>query len=203
MCYNQFDWIFSTKHYKILLSQVQKCHVINFEQHLLHVVLSHCQYSLKTGFGADVAYDFPALEKHIVDRFIHGKPEIDVNIPVISFKTDIVQTTGFAKVRKSIPQVNSNMHLFILTFGYFATYIWHNIYSTGSSSCTCQAGYCKRAEKNSLSTECHWYCHCCPWVPVMWHMESKNAAESVHQESENGQETFSNCKKKILKLHVE
>ena len=47
-----------------------------------------------------------ALEKHIVDRFIHGKPEIDVNIPVISFKTDIVQITGFAKVRKSIPQMN-------------------------------------------------------------------------------------------------
>ena len=53
-----------------------------------------------------MVYNLPALEKHIVDRFIHGKPEIDVNIPVISFKTDVVQTTGFAKVRKSIPQVN-------------------------------------------------------------------------------------------------
>lgn len=70
------------------------------------MVLSHCQYSLKTGFGADVVYDLPALEKHIVDRFIHGKPEIDVNIPVISFKTDVVQTTEFAKVRNNIPQVN-------------------------------------------------------------------------------------------------
>ena len=116
-CSWNFNWFklvfflfvcFSTKHYKIRLSQVQKCHVINFEQHLLHVVLSHCQYSLKTGFGTDVAYDLPALEKHIVDRFIHGKPEIDVNIPVISFKADVVQTTGFAKVRKSIPQVNIN-----------------------------------------------------------------------------------------------
>ena len=97
---------FSTKHSKISLSKVRKCHVINFEQHLLHVVLSHCQYSLKTGFGTNVVYDFPALEKHLVDQFIHGKPEIDVNIPFISFKSDVVQTTGFAKVRMKIPQVN-------------------------------------------------------------------------------------------------
>ena len=31
---------------------------------------------------------------------------IYVNIPVISFRTDVVQTTGFAKVRKSIPQLS-------------------------------------------------------------------------------------------------
>ena len=96
---------FSKNRYRLQLSRLQSCHVIDYEQQLIHVVMTHCKYSLKIGFGDDVTYDYASLEKHILDRFVHGKPLIDVDIPLLAFKSDILKTTVFSRVRKAIPQV--------------------------------------------------------------------------------------------------
>ena len=97
--------LYSENCYRLRMSRLQSCHVIAYEQQLLHVILTHCKYSLKIGYGDDVTYDYVGLEKHILDRFVHGKPLIDVDIPLISFKSDILRTTVFSHVRQAIPQV--------------------------------------------------------------------------------------------------
>ena len=52
------------------------------------------------GRGSEVSYDLAALEKHILDRFIHGKPTILVDIPQVS------TAATFEAVRKKVsPQV--------------------------------------------------------------------------------------------------
>ena len=96
---------FSPTSYSVQLNQVQNCHVIDHEQHLLHVVHSHCKYSLQSGFGGTITYDLPALEKHILDRFIYGKPYIKAKISMISFKSDVMEAEKFSNVRRNVPQV--------------------------------------------------------------------------------------------------
>lgn len=95
----------SQNSYRLCLSRLLSCHVINYERQLIHVILTHCKYSLKIGFGDDVTYDYASLQKHILDRFVNGKPLIDVDIPLISFKSDVLKTTVFSHVRKTLQQV--------------------------------------------------------------------------------------------------
>ena len=111
---------FSFHKYQIHLRDLQKCHVIDYQQELMHVILSHCTYSLKLGSGTDISYDLPALEKHILDRFFSGRPQIvreeqlqgaglvavGEGIPVLAFKGDVLQTFNFLKVRQNITQVS-------------------------------------------------------------------------------------------------
>ena len=87
------------------LEKLQDGQIIDFEQQISHVVFSHCKYSLKAGHGADVSYDFTALEKHILNRFVRGKPFITCNVPLMSYRSDVLQAQMFNKIRKSIQQV--------------------------------------------------------------------------------------------------
>ena len=80
--------------------------MIHFEEQITSVIFSHCKYSLKAGHGADVTYDFVALEKHILDRFVRGKPKIDIAFSGMSYRSDVVQAVTFKKIRRTIPQVN-------------------------------------------------------------------------------------------------
>ena len=91
---------------KVPVSHVQKCHLLNYEHHLMPIVLSHCQYSLKYGQGQNVKYDLPALEKHLIDRFVHGKPFLQLEIPQVVYRKDIYTATSLANIRTKVkPQV--------------------------------------------------------------------------------------------------
>ena len=90
----------------IPIAHVQQCHLLEYEHQLLSIVLSHCRYSLKHGQGQDISYDLPALEKHIVDRFIHGKPFLELDIPQVVYRRDVYTAASFANIRKKVsPQV--------------------------------------------------------------------------------------------------
>ena len=92
--------------HKVPVTHIHGCHLLDYEQHLLSIVLSHCQYSLKLGKGCEIKYDHHALEKHILDRFIHGKPMILSDIPQVVYRKDIYTTVYFAAIRKKVhPQV--------------------------------------------------------------------------------------------------
>ena len=79
--------------------------MINHGQQLEHVILSHCSYSLFSGHGTEVFYDYPALEKHILDRFILGKPRIQVQVRQMWYTEDVFRTQRFSQVRRNIQQV--------------------------------------------------------------------------------------------------
>ena len=98
------------------LHKLQASHMITFEDQLSQVILSHCNYSLKAGHGADIKYDFPALEKHILDRFVRGKPLIDCVILAMSYRSEVIDAKCFLKIRDTIPQVHLYFYMYFFHF---------------------------------------------------------------------------------------
>lgn len=88
---------------KIPISHAQSCHLLDYEHQIISIVLSHCQYSLEYGKGQKVEYDLSALEKHIVDRFIHGKPILQLEIPQVTYRKEVYSIDTFDKIRKNVP----------------------------------------------------------------------------------------------------
>lgn len=96
---------FWEKH-EVPISLIQRCHVLDYEHQLVPILLSHCQYSLTFGKGQNVRYDHKAMQKHILDRFIHGKPLIVGDAVQIQYQKDIYTTHIFSAVRRKVnPQV--------------------------------------------------------------------------------------------------
>ncbi len=82
----------------------------------MSVVLSHCCYSLRVGEAHTVQYDHQAIEKHILDKFIHGKPRILSDIPQVVYRKDIYTTVTFDAVRKKVnPQVRTQDMLMLFS----------------------------------------------------------------------------------------
>ncbi|XP_035676169.1 LOW QUALITY PROTEIN: E3 ubiquitin-protein ligase rnf213-alpha-like [Branchiostoma floridae] len=71
---------------------------------LMPLVLSHCNYSLAIGQGTQVGYDFPALEKQLIDRFLSGKSKIEEKCETFQFRQEARDVAMFSAVRKQIPQ---------------------------------------------------------------------------------------------------
>lgn len=96
----------SWKDQKVPVQYVQQCHLLDYEHHLLSIVLSQCQFSLKHGQGQDISYNLAALEKDIVDRFIHGKPYLILEIPQVVYRKGVYTAASFVNIRKKVsPQV--------------------------------------------------------------------------------------------------
>ena len=52
---------------------------------LLPLVLAHCNYSLTAGRGAQIQYDFAALENVIAERFIANRPRLIADVRRVWF----------------------------------------------------------------------------------------------------------------------
>ena len=91
----------------VQLTQLQSFHVISYEREIDSMLLTHCRYSLRFGRGQEVEWDFAALEKHIYDRFIMGKPVINrTSQPMMVFTSDVVRQDVFKQLEEKIkPQV--------------------------------------------------------------------------------------------------
>ena len=86
----KFDW----KKLEVQITNINHCHLIDHEEQLYPIILSHCQHSLKAGHGQEVHYDFQGLEKHILKRFIFGKPTILLDIPQVGKITTAIAITA-------------------------------------------------------------------------------------------------------------
>ena len=82
--------------------------MVSYEAEIDTVLLTHCRYSLKFGQGQDVEYDLAALQKHIYDRFIVGKPYIDRGTqPMMVFTSDVIRKDVLDQLKEKIkPQVH-------------------------------------------------------------------------------------------------
>ncbi len=88
------------------MTHIHQWHLLDYEHQLLPIVLAHCRYSLRVGEADTPSYDLPALEKHVLNRFIHGKPLILSDIPQVAYRKDVYTTATFSAVRKKVnPQV--------------------------------------------------------------------------------------------------
>lgn len=70
--------------------------------------MSHCHYSLTRGKGTEVHYDIPALERHFLSRFVHGRPLFDLNTALVVTQQKYIHSSeNFAIIRKNISQVSN------------------------------------------------------------------------------------------------
>ena len=122
----------SWREHKIELPHLHQCHLLNYQSQLQSILLSHCRYSLKIGHAHEISYDLPALEKYILDRFIHGKPKILVYIPQVSYQKDFYTAATFAAVRKKVtPQVLNHITCYHITPGSSKfLYVYVQVYVT-------------------------------------------------------------------------
>ncbi len=53
-----------------------------------------------------IKYDLPAIEKHVLNRFIYGKPVLLLDIPCVAYRKDIYTAETFQDIRRKVkPQV--------------------------------------------------------------------------------------------------
>ena len=88
--------------HEVPLPHIHRCHLLDYEQKLLSVILSHCHYSLRVGHSHDVSYDLPLLEKHLLDHFVFGKPRILLDIPQVVYRRDVYTAATFAAIRDRV-----------------------------------------------------------------------------------------------------
>lgn len=91
----------------IQLQNVMRSHLISYDiqQDLLPLIMAQCSYSLEVGRGTLVYYNWEALERQLIDRFLRGKPIIDFKDERFSFSKDVHLHSVFTKVRNKVPQV--------------------------------------------------------------------------------------------------
>jgi len=114
------------------LSQLQPCHVISYENKLLPLILTYCQYCLQYGKGTEIEYDTTAIEKDLFEKFIFGKPLILIDeMPIVVLSND---DTFYESIATKVPQVNATM---LIHFNLFAIHTfnmaWYKV----------QPGYCQ------------------------------------------------------------
>ena len=66
----------------IPLQDVTPSQLISYdtERDLLPLILAQCNYSLEVGKGTLVQYNWDALERQLIDRFIRGRPLIEFKV---------------------------------------------------------------------------------------------------------------------------
>ena len=64
------------------MTEVTISHLIAYdpEKDLLPLILAHCNYSLEVGKETSVQYDWAALERQLIDRFLRGRPFVDFRV---------------------------------------------------------------------------------------------------------------------------
>ncbi|XP_078381354.1 E3 ubiquitin-protein ligase rnf213-alpha-like isoform X3 [Oculina patagonica] len=93
----------------IQLQDVTNSNLISYdiERDLLPLILAQCNYSLEVGRGTLVQYNWEALERQLIDRFIRGRPMIDFKDERFAFSKDIQLDSVFASVKAKVhPQVS-------------------------------------------------------------------------------------------------
>lgn len=94
--------------HQVAITHIHRCHLLDYEQHLQSIILSHCHYSLTVGKSHEIKYDQPALEKHILNRFIYGKPTIQLSAFSVAYRKDVYTVETFQQIRSKVkPQVHT------------------------------------------------------------------------------------------------
>lgn len=89
------------------LKNLHKSQFLNYEDKLMAVIFAHCHYSLVIGNDQpELEYDFAALEKHLLNEFVYGKPQIEHEELFVEYRKDVYTGMKFEMIaRKVQPQV--------------------------------------------------------------------------------------------------
>lgn len=105
---------------RIPISHLDACHLINFEQQLLPVLISYCQYlNFMDTDTKRIQLNLAALEKCIMDQFVLGKPFIMFDVPLIVFKRELTSTLRKKIIQVYIRMSVGNLSYYLLYFNYY------------------------------------------------------------------------------------
>ena len=67
---------------RVFSTEVTISHLIAYDQErdLLPLILAHCNYSLEVGKETIIQYDWAALERQLIDRFLRGRPYVEFKV---------------------------------------------------------------------------------------------------------------------------
>eukprot|EP00794_Sanderia_malayensis_P015622 gene15622-17198_t len=91
---------------RVFLQDVTMAHLIAYDhdRDLTPMLYAHCDYSLELGKGTIVDYNFPALERQLVDTFIRGKPLIDIELQRIRYIDEVNNLSLLKELETKITQ---------------------------------------------------------------------------------------------------
>ena len=94
----------------MLLENLRPSHVLQYSlNHLMTIVSAHCHYSsLRVGQDkAEIEYDFHALQRHLLNEVVYGKPLIRVKkMPQMVYRKDVYTAEKFDEITSKVhPQV--------------------------------------------------------------------------------------------------
>ena len=90
---------------KIPLRELNTSHVIEYEEQLQPLLLSHAHYSLALGQGSHVTYDFEGVEQRFMEQFIQSKPLILAEHLRFEYTREAYNLDVFEQVRHKVQQV--------------------------------------------------------------------------------------------------
>ncbi|XP_032177877.1 E3 ubiquitin-protein ligase RNF213 isoform X3 [Mustela erminea] len=93
--------------YSIDTSEVTDLHVISyeFEQDLMPLILSNCQYRMEKGQETLQEFDLEKIQRQVTSRFLQGKPRLTLKgIPTLVYRRDWNYERLFTDIRKKMPQ---------------------------------------------------------------------------------------------------
>ncbi|KAI6656630.1 E3 ubiquitin-protein ligase [Oopsacas minuta] len=94
---------------KIPLRELNMSHVIEYEEHLQPLLLSHAHYSLALGQGSQVTYDFEGVEQQLMEQFIQNKPLILAEHLRFEYTREAYNLGVFEQVRHKVQQTEVRM----------------------------------------------------------------------------------------------
>ncbi|XP_065845291.1 E3 ubiquitin-protein ligase rnf213-alpha-like isoform X3 [Oscarella lobularis] len=96
----------SEQHAEISMDFLSQAHLISYDydRDLLSLVLAHCSYSLEAGSGAKIEYDFPSLERELINRYFSGKPSIKFKPLQFAYSQDFYSMAFFDRIRRKVSQ---------------------------------------------------------------------------------------------------
>ncbi|XP_062507501.1 E3 ubiquitin-protein ligase rnf213-alpha-like isoform X2 [Corticium candelabrum] len=91
---------------RVSMADMTVAHLIAYdvERDLMPLIFAHCDYTLAVGEGTKITYNLLALERQIADRFIVGKPHIDMEVCSVSYRKDVYNMALFARLTQRVTQ---------------------------------------------------------------------------------------------------
>lgn len=93
----------------VKLKDLHESQLLHYDDKLSAIILSHCHYSLTVGQDQRETppdYDFAALEKHLLNEFVYGKPCIENEARFVEFRKEVYTGKKFEKIAEKVkPQV--------------------------------------------------------------------------------------------------
>jgi len=100
------DKLYSQFEFKIPSRMIKESHTINFkiEEDFLPYLQRQTEQQLTYGTGSSISYDFGRIQQYIIDTFLTGIPQIDLEVRRFEFSNEARVTGSLNNLKQKIKQ---------------------------------------------------------------------------------------------------